>query len=73
MPLPLDKTLKREIVLAGKPVTVTVSPDGVRLTAKGFRKGRALTWAALWAVAVPEREPDGAAESPTGGGRGGMT
>lgn len=54
MPLPLDKTLKREIVLGGKPYTVTISPRGVRLTAKGFRKGRELSWAAFWAVAAEE-------------------
>ena len=66
MPLPLDKTLKREILLAGRPHTVTISPRGVRLTAKGFRKGRELTWEAFWALAVPEGE----AESPAAGGRG---
>ncbi|HEX8906072.1 MAG TPA: hypothetical protein VF771_14590 [Longimicrobiaceae bacterium] len=66
MPLPLDKTLKREVLLAGEPHTVTISPRGVRLTAKGFRKGRELTWEALWALAVPEGE----VESPAGGQRG---
>ena len=66
MPLPLDKTLKREVLLAGKPHTVTISPRGVRLTAKGFRKGRELTWEAFWALAVPEGE----AESPALGRRG---
>ena len=66
MPLQLDKTLKREILLAGKPHTVTISPRGVRLAAKGFRKGRELTWEALWALAAPEAE----AESPAAGGRG---
>ena len=58
MPLPLDKTLKREIVLVGKPYTVTISPRGVKLTAKGFRKGRELTWDAFWAVAAPEGDPE---------------
>lgn len=50
MPLPLDRTLKREIVLDGRPHTVTIGPDGVRLVAKGFRKGRGLSWAAVWAL-----------------------
>ena len=66
MPLPLDTTLKREVTLAGRPHTVTISPRGVRLTEKGFRKGRALTWEALWALAVPDGEP----ESPPVDGRG---
>ena len=47
MPIPLDKTLRREIVLDGQPYTVTISPRGVKLTAKGFRKGPELTWRAL--------------------------
>jgi len=28
---------------------VTISPDGVKLTQKGFRKGREMSWRALWA------------------------
>lgn len=67
MPLPLDKTLKREIVLGGKPYTVTISPRGVRLTAKGFRKGRELSWDAFWAVAAEE---GGAATAVGADGRG---
>jgi hypothetical protein len=70
MPLPLDKTLKREVLLAGKPHTVTISPRGVRLTAKGFRKGRELTWEAFWAVALPEAAAGDAADSPAASDRG---
>lgn len=55
MPLKLEKTLKREIVLDGEPYTVTVSPEGVKLVAKGFRKGVERTWRELL---------DGAAEPP---------
>ncbi len=69
MPLPLDKTLKREILLGGKPFTVTISPRGVRLVAKGFRKGRTLSWRALWAAAA-EDDGDGESESPADDGRG---
>jgi hypothetical protein len=47
MPIKLDKTLRREIVLDGQPYTVTISPRGVKLTAKGFRKGPELSWRAL--------------------------
>ena len=40
----LEKTIRREIELDGQPFTVTISPSGVKLTQKGFRKGREITW-----------------------------
>lgn len=43
----LDKAIKREIELDGRPYTVVVSPAGVKLTPKGFRKGREVTWKEL--------------------------
>ena len=45
----LDKTIKREIEMDGQEYMVTISPDGVKLTQKGFRKGREMTWKGLWA------------------------
>jgi len=54
MPLPLDKTLKREIVIDGVPHTVTIGPRGVKVTAKGFRKGRGLSWRAILALGATE-------------------
>lgn len=50
----LDKTLKREIEMDGQLYTVTISPEGVKLTQKGFRKGRDMSWRALWAGATDE-------------------
>lgn len=47
MPRPFQTTVKREVVLDGVTHTVVVSPHGVRLVAKGFRKGKALSWRAL--------------------------
>ncbi len=44
----LDKTIRREIDIDGEPFTVAISPDGIRLTRKRFRSGRALSWRALW-------------------------
>ncbi len=44
----LDKTIRREIEIDGEPFTVAISPDGIRLTKKRFRSGRALSWRALW-------------------------
>lgn len=40
----LEKTLKREIEIDGQAYMVAISPEGVKLTQKGFRKGPELTW-----------------------------
>ena len=58
----LDKTIKREIEMDGQAYMVTISPEGVKLTQKGFRKGREMSWRALWA---------GGSEEGSGGGQGG--
>lgn len=61
MALPLERTLKREVVIDGAPYTVTLSPLGVKLVRKGFRKGRAVSWRALLAQAGDADAPDGGA------------
>ena len=43
----LDKLLKREIDIDGKPYMVTLSPEGVKLTEKGKRKGQEVSWKGL--------------------------
>ncbi len=43
----LDRSLKREINVSGKPYIVTLAPEGLKLTVKGRRKGQELAWAAL--------------------------
>lgn len=48
MPPKLRAPLKREIELDGELFTVTLTPDGLKLTRKGFRKGTELSWRALW-------------------------
>jgi hypothetical protein len=45
----LDKTIRREIEIDGEEFTITISPQGFRLTKKRFRSGIALSWKALWA------------------------
>lgn len=40
----LEKTLRRELSIGGRPFVVTLSPDGVKLTGKGRRKGLELRW-----------------------------
>ena len=68
MPLPLDKTLKREVLIDGVPHTVTVGPRGVKVTAKGFRIGRGLSWRAILALGAEEGpEPPGRASGAPAG------
>jgi hypothetical protein len=61
----LDKTIKREIDIDGEPYTVAISPEGVKLTQKGFRKGREMTWTQLLAAG-------GGPEGGSGSGGGGQ-
>ncbi len=68
----LEKTIKRELELDGQAYTVAISPEGVKMTQKGFRKGRELTWRALWASGQEEGagsaggSPSGAGSAPQG-------
>ncbi len=43
----LDKTIKRELDLEGKLYTVAISPEGVKVTPKGARKGYEVSWSTL--------------------------
>ncbi|MFL6572709.1 MAG: hypothetical protein ACJ8G4_13205 [Burkholderiales bacterium] len=43
----LDKPLKREIEVAGRPYMLTIAPQGLKLVPKGKRKGQELSWDAL--------------------------
>ena len=45
----LDKTIKRELDMDGQAYTVAISPSGIKITQKGYRKGREMTWRGLWA------------------------
>ena len=44
MTLKLTTPLRREIDIDGEPFTVVISAEGIRLTRKRFRSGRALSW-----------------------------
>jgi hypothetical protein len=46
----LEKPLAREVVIGGEPYKVVISPDGVRITAKGRRLGVMIPWLSLLAV-----------------------
>jgi hypothetical protein len=41
---PLSKLLKRELKIKGQRFIVTLSPDGLKITPKGKRKGLELRW-----------------------------
>jgi hypothetical protein len=43
----LEKPLKREILIDGEPHVVTLTPDGLKITQKGKRLGKEVTWKAL--------------------------
>ena len=47
MTTPLAGPLKREVTIDGVAYTLTIDPEGLKLVAKGHRKGHALSWAAL--------------------------
>jgi hypothetical protein len=40
----VDKNLKRELVIRGKPLTLTIGPELLKLTPKGHRNGLELRW-----------------------------
>ncbi|CTP92812.1 hypothetical protein [Xanthomonas graminis] len=44
---PLDKPLRRELEIDGRLYTLTVDPEGLKLTEKGRRNGLALRWSDL--------------------------
>lgn len=41
---PLDKPLKRELRISEAVYTLTLDPDGLKLTEKGRRRGVELAW-----------------------------
>jgi hypothetical protein len=43
----LEKPLKREVEIEGKPYMLTISPEGLKLVPKGKRNGLELAWPAL--------------------------
>ena len=47
MAVKLEKTIKRELEMDGKSYTVQIAPEGIKVTEKGKRKGREITWRAI--------------------------
>ena len=40
----LEKPIKRELKIHGRPYVLTISPEGFKLVLKGKRKGYELSW-----------------------------
>ena len=40
----LEKPLKRELQIEGKPYMLTIGPQGMKLVPKGKRKGHDIAW-----------------------------
>lgn len=53
----LDKPLKREVLVEGKPYMLTITPEGLKLVPKGKRKGQEVSWAAWSAGKRPLQPP----------------
>lgn len=47
MAVKLEKTIKRELSLEGHTYTIAIAPEGVKVTEKGKRKGREISWRAI--------------------------
>ena len=43
----IDKVLKREIELDGQSYIAAISPEGIKVTKKGFRKGNEISWRSI--------------------------
>jgi hypothetical protein len=50
----LTEPLRREIEIDGEPFTILLTTQGIRLSRKRFRGGRAMSWRALWEAGEPE-------------------
>ncbi len=43
----LDKTIKRELEIDGQAYMIAISPEGLKITQKGHRKGSEVSWKSL--------------------------
>ena len=47
MAVKLEKSIKRELELDGKAYTIQIAPEGIKVTEKGKRKGREISWRSI--------------------------
>lgn len=43
----LEKAIKRELEIDGTAYMITISPEGVKVTQKGYRKGQEISWRSI--------------------------
>jgi hypothetical protein len=43
----LDKSIKRELEIDGKTYTITIAPEGLKVTEKGRRNGPEVSWRSI--------------------------
>ena len=43
----LDQTIKRELEIEGQAYMIAISPEGLKITQKGHRKGSEVSWKSL--------------------------
>jgi hypothetical protein len=43
----LEKPIKRELEIDGTAYMITISPEGVKVTQKGYRKGQEISWRSI--------------------------
>lgn len=63
----LDKTIKRELEIDGQAYMVAISPEGLKITQKGHRKGNEVSWKSLLGNGDMGGESSGAAGGDFGG------
>jgi hypothetical protein len=47
MAVKLEKSIKRELEMDGRAYTVAIGPEGIKVTEKGKRKGREISWRSI--------------------------
>jgi len=47
MAVKLEKTIKRELEMDGRSYTIAIAPEGIKVTEKGKRKGREISWRSI--------------------------
>jgi hypothetical protein len=66
----LDKVLKRELEIDGQAYIAAISPEGVKVTKKGFRKGNEISWRSIISGDANLNEDLSASVDATGGDAG---
>ena len=47
MAVKIEKTIKRELEMDSRTYTIAIAPEGIKVTEKGKRKGREISWRSI--------------------------